>query len=397
MKRCTDELEAYCTNKGNTNDQFWALLSEAVTLDSESISSSKEHPLVAKLNTCITLTTIYKETLVQLRDMLLQSGPFGLSTGTGLTRHVMTHLANGSGQKKGPSVSESSRTSVLSSSVSGISLHSTDVIMSDLSLFSARVLKVLDIIGTLSQFKQLNIDSWLAGLPRIAGLWNLQQQETGDEVSSIQESGYSCGEIPLESQGKKESVDSGSHVTMATPDYLEQLVQQQQGEGLNPGSALPSLKEESMVGSNSVGSSCDLAEIENNQGIKKTLNYKYLYIIILCNIMICTCILNHPHTDAVLMTTAIQITSSTTSTVFTTDSTGTHKTHSNSPLDSVALMIEVNIQEIQSKLELACGRGIEDVFSLGQRKECFQKAYQEYSEHLCQLEENLCAYLRVRV
>ncbi len=239
MKVCRDDLESYCTSKGKTEDQFWTLLSQAII----SGSTSKDHPpLVAKLNSFLSFSTVYKELLTQLKDALLTSVPFGLSTSTGLTRHAVSHLTNGFAKKtvtKG-TMSESSRTSVMSSSTSGIGLHNIETIMSDLNLFSARVVKVLDIVDTLGQFKQLNIDSRLEGLPWISGLWRLEL-DGGTEVSSIRDSTHSWGEVVVQdSEVGKESVASGSDVTM---DYLEVLV----GGGLNVGDPLPSLKEESLV------------------------------------------------------------------------------------------------------------------------------------------------------
>ncbi len=100
------------------------------------------------------------------------------------------------------------------------------------------------------------------------------------------------------------------------------------------------------------------------------------------------------HADPALATMSTHSMSSTTSTTITT-STHSHKAHSDSPTDSVALMIETNIQLIQSRLKLACARGVEDVFSLGKDREIFRSAYQEYSETVGNIEENLCAYLTV--
>lgn len=95
-----------------------------------------------------------------------------------------------------------------------------------------------------------------------------------------------------------------------------------------------------------------------------------------------------------LATMSTHSTSSTTSTTVTA-STHSHKAHSDSPTDSVALMVETKIRLIQSRLELACTRGVEDVFSLGKDREVFLSAYQEYSETVGNIEENLCAYLKV--
>ena len=58
-------------------------------------------------------------------------------------------------------------------------------------------------------------------------------------------------------------------------------------------------------------------------------------------------------------------------------------------------MIETNVRLIHSGLEQACSQGVEDVFCLGKRRETFLKAYQEYAEHVGQMEADLCAYLKV--
>lgn len=59
-------------------------------------------------------------------------------------------------------------------------------------------------------------------------------------------------------------------------------------------------------------------------------------------------------------------------------------------------MIEVCSKNIQSKLEVACSGGVEDVFSTaGRRKAVFPIAYQEYSSEVAKLEDNICKYLKV--
>lgn len=92
-----------------------------------------------------------------------------------------------------------------------------------------------------------------------------------------------------------------------------------------------------------------------------------------------------------------QDTSSTQSTSSTL-STYTHKAHSDSPSDSVALLIKVNVRQIQTRLQISCGRGVEDVFSLlnSEDREVFYRAHREYSEAVRQLEHHICAYLKVR-
>ena len=70
--------------------------------------------------------------------------------------------------------------------------------------------------------------------------------------------------------------------------------------------------------------------------------------------------------------------------------------HSNSPADSVALMVEVSIRTIQEKLEAACGRGVVDVCSTtGRHRTVFPEAFQEYCDEVSKLEDNICQYLKV--
>lgn len=89
--------------------------------------------------------------------------------------------------------------------------------------------------------------------------------------------------------------------------------------------------------------------------------------------------------------------SSSTATTNSGDSTHlSQKGFSDSPSDSVAVMIEVNVRLLQTKLENACSRGLVDVFSsTGKSKSVFSSAYDEYASHVSQIEEDLCAYLRV--
>ena len=73
-----------------------------------------------------------------------------------------------------------------------------------------------------------------------------------------------------------------------------------------------------------------------------------------------------------------------------------NKGHSTSPRDSVALMIQISTRSIQSRLEVACSGGVVDVFSTtGRHKAIFPVAYQEYSNEVAKLEDNICHYLKV--
>ena len=72
------------------------------------------------------------------------------------------------------------------------------------------------------------------------------------------------------------------------------------------------------------------------------------------------------------------------------------KGHSDSPTDSIALMITVSVRTIQAKLEVACSGGVVDVFSTtGRHKAIFPVAYQEYSNEVSRLEGNISCYLKV--
>ena len=96
--------------------------------------------------------------------------------------------------------------------------------------------------------------------------------------------------------------------------------------------------------------------------------------------------------DVTQRSNSTQSVSSTPSTIV----TRPYRAHSDSPCDSVALMIKVTVCEIQSRLEQSCARGVEDVFPpVDADREVFQRAHQEYSQAIGQLEEHLCAYLRV--
>lgn len=193
MQLCIASLESYTFRDGE--DRFWSLVPEAIT--SEAQKSSQEHPLIAKLNSCLHLMTAFKELLHQLKDILLQQH---VNFGVSATSAVGASLSHSSSiGRKGSNLSNSSvsttkRVSVLTQkqsgagqmlavdstgdvphSTSGIILQNVDRIAVGLNDFGARVSKLLEIISTLAQFKELQ-DS-LNGLPRIAGLWNLRNLE----------------------------------------------------------------------------------------------------------------------------------------------------------------------------------------------------------------------------
>ncbi len=70
----------------------------------------------------------------------------------------------------------------ISQVASGIALQSVDKITSGLNEFSLRVSKVLEIISTLAQFRQLQ--GSIGGLPRVTGLWEGREGSVDEEEGS---------------------------------------------------------------------------------------------------------------------------------------------------------------------------------------------------------------------
>ena len=70
---------------------------------------------------------------------------------------------------------------------------------------------------------------------------------------------------------------------------------------------------------------------------------------------------------------------------------------SNSPADSLGVMVQVSIKTIRVWLELECGGGVADVFGTGggRRGSAFAQTYQEYIARVAQLDANICFYLKV--
>ena len=330
---------------------------EAV-LSQSSPSSSSDHPLIAKLNSCIQLCTAFKEVLQQLKDCLLQQQHvnFGVSNPTLSTTvsHVSLLGRKASNTSRNPSsvlvkkaslssnrcsgeVEAVDNGSTVLSSPSGIALQNVDKITVGLSDFSQRVSKVLEIISTLSQFKQLQGD--VRGLPRISGLWDV------DEV---------VGEERGEDGGGDEPVGSGVKVESLKEE--EEAGTRDAGMVVGRG-RLSTLKEESLV--------MDRDTAEEGQSSTAT----------------------HSSSSSSMTNTSsgsLHLSSS------------SHR-HSDHPGDSVALRVKTTVERIQKRLELVCHRGIPDVFGTSSRyKTTFTSAYEEYSLQVATLEENICTYLKAR-
>ena len=352
-------LQNYTCRDGK--DCFWEMAFEAVLSETRqsSPSSSSDHPLVAKLKSCTQLCTTFKELLQQLKDCLLQQQhvSFGVSNPSLSTTvsHVSLLGRKVSNPARNPSsvlvkkaslpsnrcsgeIEAVDNSSTSLSSPSGIALQNVDKITVGLSDFSQRVSKVLEIISTLSQFKQLQGD--IRGLPRISGLWDV------DEV---------VGEERGEDGGGHEPVGSGVKVESLTEDGEEEEEAGTRDAGMVVGRGrLSTLKEESLV--------MDRGTTEEGQSSTTT----------------------HSSSSSSMTNTSLHL-------------SAPSRLHSDHPGDSVALRVKTTVERIQKRLELACHRGIPDVFGTSIRyKTTFTSAYEEYSLQIATLEENVCAYLKAR-
>ena len=339
---------------------FEAVLSEA---RQSSPFSSSNHPLIAKLNSCIQLCTAFKELLQQLKDCLLQQQhvSFGVSNPSLSTTvsHVSLLGRKASNPSRNPSsvlvkkaslpsnrcsgeIEAVDNGSTVLSSPSGISLQNVDKITVGLSDFSQRVSKVLEIISTLSQFKQLQGN--IRGLPRISGLWDVDE-EVGEERG---EDGVGDEPLPVGSGVKVESLKEGGEEEKAGTGDAGMVV----GRG-----RLSTLKEESLV--------MDRGTTEEGQSSTTTHTSS-------------SSSMTNPSSGSLHLSAPSHL-------------------HSDHPGDSVALRVKTTLERIQNRLELACHRGIPDVFGTSSRyKTTFTSAYEEYSLQIATLEENICAYLKAR-
>ena len=304
-------LESYATRQYKENDKLWSMLSEAVLAEiqkpqSTSQTQTRQHKLIVILNSCLELSTAFKEFVQQLKEAFLQQGHLPFAAG-GLPMHRSSNASTVSSTVNNNrnsiprdvlrKISESGSSSkTLSSTQVGISLGDIEQITNELGDFSTRVAKVLDIISTLSQFRRLNMYGKLEGLPRIASLWDLIVSRIGDDEECSSGGAISQGRSVATS--KRESLDvqitvaesegvsksgSESDITFATPDLLEQLAMRQRdvpqlAKGLTS-YPLCSLKEESRVSSLK---SCSTVSGVNEKGmcyiLRKRLRVFSMYL-----------------------------------------------------------------------------------------------------------------------
>ena len=270
VKVCVSNLDSYATKQGKDQDHFWALISEAVLSEmhkppsSPASTQAKDHKVISILNSCLELSTTFKEFVQQLRDTFLLPGPSYTSTG-GTSAHKGSIGGNCNTLHKGQLstrnlLSGASSANKSSSTPAGIALSDVDQITCELMDFSVRISKVLDIISTLAQFQQLNMDRKLEGLPRVAGLWEFslpegydEQSASGSQTRSIDTSKRASPDVREirgpEHEAKSKVGSDGSDITLATPDFLEQLMKQKTAPGSIVSQPLSTLKEESVVGS----------------------------------------------------------------------------------------------------------------------------------------------------
>ena len=270
---CVSNLDLYTTKQGKDQDQFWTLLSEAVLSEmhkppsSPSSAQAKDHKLISILNSCLELSTTFREFVQQLRDTFFLPGPSyttpagstgihrGSNTSTGSNRNSLQK-----GQMSTRSLlSGASSANKSSGTPAGIALSDVDQITRELTDFSVRVSKVLDIISTLTQFRQLNMHRKLEGLPRVGGLWELslpegyeEQSENGSQLRSCDTSKRASPDVQImrpDHEAKSKVGSDESDITSATPDFLEQLMKQKTVQGSVVSQPLSTLKEESVVGS----------------------------------------------------------------------------------------------------------------------------------------------------
>ena len=271
IKVCISNLDSYTTRQGKDRDQFWAVLSEAILSEmhkppsSPASTQAKDHKLISILNSCLELSTAFREFVQQLRDTFLLPGPSYASTG-GTSAHRGSNTSTSShrytlqkGQLSTRNIlSGASSANKSSSTPAGISLSDIDQITRELTDFSIRVSKVLDIISTLAQFQQLNMHRKLEGLPRVASLWELslpesydEQSASGSQTRSIDTTSPDIQTTGREHEAKSKVGSEGSDITLATPDFLEQLMKQKTAApaGSVVSQPLSTLKEESVVSS----------------------------------------------------------------------------------------------------------------------------------------------------
>ena len=275
---CISHVDSYSTKQGKDHDHFWALLSEAILSEmhkppsSPTSTQAKDHKLISILNSCLELSTAFREFVQRLRDTFLLPGPIYTSTG-GTSAHrgssTSTATHHHTLQKSQLSTrnlySGANSANKSSSTPTGIALSDIDQITRELMDFRVRVSKVLDIVSTIAQFRQLNMHGKLEGLPRVGGLWELslpegcdEQPASGSQTRSIDTSKRTSPDIH---EAKSKVGSDGSDINLATPDFLEQLLKHKTAPGSVVSQPLSTLKEESLVGSDK-----SLASRPNDKG-----------------------------------------------------------------------------------------------------------------------------------
>lgn len=277
---CTGNLHSYATKQGKDQDRFWTLLTEAVQSEMKKSPPSsaaslppKKHKLISTLNSCIELSGKFREIVEHLRDTFLPlGGPHTNSTTTGATSinrgsnaslgsNRYSFFAKG-GQRSSTRAhfSGANSASKPSNTLVGVALSNVDKITHELKDFSARASKVLDIVMTLAQFRQLNMNRKLEGLPRVAGLWELTLPENCEAESEGASQAMSTAatskrappdvrDAGLEQQSRSKIRSDDSDVTLATPDFLEQLMKEKvvQDGAVVPQPLSTLIEEESLI------------------------------------------------------------------------------------------------------------------------------------------------------
>lgn len=208
------------------------MVSEAIQFKVQ--SSLSKHSVVgcdfiAKLESYLQLSAMFRDFLSQVRD-------------TFQTQHVnFSHLSS---SKKVPSSSSTTGTKKTAVStknnsaveananatptrypLEGVALQNTDKIMLGMNSFTLQVSNLLEMVSTLGQFTRLNFEQKLKGLPRFSRLWTLEVflDSEGEMDESLGQSFNLSDGVSLRA-GTVPGDGSISEVTLATPDYLDQLI-----------------------------------------------------------------------------------------------------------------------------------------------------------------------------
>ena len=155
----------------------------------------------------IQVGTVFKETIYQLRDVLITQHAMAFtapSTNPGYSSKLPsskrssltpTNTTNTTGQEtsgKSSAITVPNTTRCVSPNkqLQGGSLQNVDQISAKIDDFSTRVTQVVDVVATLTQFHQLLTK--LRGLPRVTGLWTMANAEGTGSLEMDNE-----GDIPV--------------------------------------------------------------------------------------------------------------------------------------------------------------------------------------------------------